>query len=165
MFELIIQNLAAIQNVGVVFVAVLAFWKGGAPERACAAVFLGMFGIDRLYHLFFGLDQLTAEVDLWHAFLDTTVLVVLVWIALKSNRFYPMVLAAAQVVAFTTHLVRMLVEPFSSLSYYLLVSMPSWFQLTVFAIGLARHVQRTSLLGPYRDWRPDPHQNDRLKFS
>ncbi|GAA4043754.1 hypothetical protein [Parerythrobacter jejuensis] len=154
MVQILVHNEAEILNVATLLLLLAAVWKGGGPERACAATLFGMVVVDRSYHALFGPSPTYDLIDPWHLLLDTGGLVALVLIALRANRFFPMILAAAQLVAFSAHLVRMTVEPVTSLSYYLLYTMPFWFQLLVMTIGIARHAYRTSRFGPYRDWRP-----------
>lgn len=154
------ENTVAIQFLGTLGLLLVAVWRGSGPERILAATMFAMVVIDRGYHALFGFASDLTTVDLWHMALDTVALATMVWVALLSNRFYPLVMAAAQVVAFTAHLVRALVEPISSLSYYLLYGVPFWFQMLVLALGLARHARRWQVRGPYPDWRPGqmPHR-------
>ncbi|WP_435418576.1 hypothetical protein WAB17_03115 [Parerythrobacter aurantius] len=164
MIALLLQYEGTILNVASVALFVAALLAGGGPERACAGTLLGMVVMDRTYHAFFGPSDTFAVIDPWHLLLDTAALVCFVTVSLQANRFYPMVLAAAQLVAFTAHIVRMLAEPVTSLSYYLLFTIPFWFQLLVVAGGIARHLRRTRRLGPYRDWRTPPGRGSRSSF-
>ena len=159
------QNTVAIQSVATLLLLVFGLWKGGAPERILAGTLFGMVVVDQSYHAMFGFASDLTTVDLWHMSLDTVALAAMVWVALSSNRFYPLVLAAAQVVAFTAHLVRALVEPISSLSYYLLSAMPFLFQILFLALGLSRHVIRMRGHGPYPDWRPGTMNGTGLGYS
>lgn len=131
----------------------VALWRGGGPERACALTIWAMLTIDDVYHLITGPYFPLDYVDPWHAFVDFAPFVALMVIAVYANRFYPLVLAAAQLVAVTTHIVRALVPDISGLSYWLLYTTPMYFQLMVLAGGMWRHYRRLERTGPYRDWR------------
>ena len=124
MFELFLDNRVSVQNGFAVLLLLLALWKGGAPEKVCAGTLVGMIVAELGYHAIFGPSRSFQVFDLWHFTLDAVGLVALVAIALYANRFYPLVLAAAQLVAFTSHIVRAVAEPVSSLSYYLLFTIP-----------------------------------------
>ena len=153
MLELFLDNRSLVQNWAAVLLFVAALWKGGGPERLCAGTMFGMVAAEFVFHAIAGPEESFHSFDLWHFTLDSLGLVAFVTVALQANRFYPLVLASAQLVAFTSHIVRALVEPVSSLSYFLLYNMPFWFQLLILAMGIIRHGQRVSRHGPYRDWR------------
>lgn len=159
------ENTVVIQLVGTLVLWLLSLWRGGGPERILAGTMFAMVVLDQGYHAMFGFASNLTAVDPWHMALDTVALASMVWVALLSNRFYPLVMAAAQVVAFTAHLVRALVEPISSLSYYLLYAMPFWFQMFLLGAGLVRHAMRQHKQGPYPDWRPGHMPRDGLGYS
>ena len=73
--------------------------------------------------------------------------------------------AQSRLGAFMAHIVRLLVEPISSLAYYLLMAMPYWFQIFILAGGIAHHIYRTSYLGNYSDWRLVPPRPSRTSYS
>jgi hypothetical protein len=165
MFQELIESRLLVQNLATALLFLIAIWKGKGPERACAGTMLAMILVDRGYHAVFGPSPTFEVIDAWHLLLDTGALFAFVLIALKANRFYPLVLAAAQLVAFSAHLVRMLVEPVSSLSYFLLYTTPFWFQLIVLAGGMAHHFHRSSILGRYPDWRDQLMVDQRARLS
>ena len=154
MFELFLENRATVQKLLVVLLFAGAWWRGGGPERACGAVLAGMIVVQLALRDFTGLESNYMWLDPVMFSIDCLGLAGFVAIALRANRFYPLVLAATQLVAFMAHLVRVLVEPVSSLAYYLLIAMPFWFQIIVLAVGLGRHALRRSHHGYYPDWRP-----------
>ncbi len=156
MLELFLENRSLIQKLLVALLFVLALWRGGAPEKACASILLGMVSLQLVLYELAGLDSDFSNTNLVGIVIDTIGLLAFLAVSLRANRFYPMVLAAAQLVAFTSHLVQMLVEPISSLAYYLLYAMPFWFQILILAGGLWRHAYRASSSGHYRDWRVVP---------
>lgn len=165
MVAFLIEQTIAIQFFWTMLLCGISLVKGGLPERILAATMFGMVVIDQGYHALFGFASDLTTVDPWHMALDTVALVAMIWVALSSNRFYPLVMAAAQVVAFTAHLVRALVEPVSSMSYYLLYAMPFWFQMLILTLGLSRHVMRRQKRGPYPDWRPGQMHQRGLRYS
>lgn len=166
MVHLLIENEAQILNVATLGLFLISLVKGAGPERASAGTLLGMILVDRSYHALFGPSPTFEMIDPWHLLLDTGGLIVFVHIALRANRVFPLVLAAAQLVAFTAHIVRMMVEPVTSLSYYLMYTMPFWFQLIILSIGIWRHQHRVKASGPYRSWREQyPGRSHHIGYS
>lgn len=153
MMQIFLENRASIQKLFVVALFLVALWRGSGPERACAGVLIGMVIVQLALRDFTGLERTYGSLDPVLFTIDVIGLAGFVGIALRANRFYPLVLAAAQLVAFMAHLARALVEPVSSLAYYLLIAMPFWFQIIVLGIGIARHIHQTGRQGPYGDWR------------
>lgn len=165
MFELFVENRAAIQQLAVLLLFVIAWVKGTGPERASAAVLLGMVLIHIAFRDVGAVDAVFMTLDPVGFLIDTGGLAAFFWIGIRANRFYPLVLAAAQLVSFLAHLVRMLVEPISSLAYYLLAAVPFWFQLFVLAGGVVHHAYRVSRIGSYPAWRPSAAPARTTSFS
>lgn len=139
----------------VVILALLAWFRGGGPEKMCAGVLLAMFCLDRVYRAVFGSSVNLESADIWYAVLDAGVLVAFVAIALRANRFYPLLLAGFQLVAVKAHLVRELVESVSPIAYFILYVGPSYFQILIVGVGIGMHIRRSKRFGSYRDWRLD----------
>ena len=153
MVEALLENRVSIQRTLVVLLFLFSWVRGSGPERASSAILLAMVAVHVVIYDIIGLTSDYSAFDLPIFAVDAIGLAALLAVALKANRFYPLVLAAAQLVAFSSHLVRAMVEPVSSLAFYLLYAMPFWFQIFILAIGVVRHVNRAALLGEYRDWR------------
>lgn len=165
MFEFFIEYRAPLQRAFVLLLFLLALWRGKGPERACSAVLLGMVLIHIVLREVADVSALFMTMDPVGFLIDAGGLVGFFWIAIRANRFYPLVLAAAQLVSFMAHLVRLMVEPVSGLAYYLLAAMPFWFQIFILAGGIAHHIYRTSYLGNYSDWRLGPPQPPHTSYS
>lgn len=165
MLQLFLENRATIQKALVALLFLLAMWRGKGPERASGTVLAGMLLVHLVFREFLNLDSVYGTLDPVNFLIDTGGLAGFLWIAMRANRFYPLVLAAAQLVAFMAHIVRLLVEPISSLAYYLLAAMPFWFQIFILASGIAHHIYRTSFLGNYSDWRLSPPRPPRTSYS
>lgn len=153
MLQLILHNRSVIQFVLMAVVCALAIGKGGGPERATALVILGMFTADRCYHLILHKGVTLASVDIFHAGLDLAATIALVVIALRANRMYTLWIAGLQLIALSAHLAREMTEAMSPIAYAILYILPSYFQISVLALGLLMHRKRLGLYGPYREWR------------
>lgn len=138
-------------------VAIWAFHRGAQPERACAAVFVGMIVLDRSYHALITRSYEVYAVDFWTFALDLTVLALLIPISLRANRIYPMALAALQLIAVNAHIARDAFTQITPFAYVVMYIVPSYGQLMVLTCGVWAHVRRAERSGPYRDWRRSAH--------
>lgn len=152
MAELIPGIRDQLQLIALLVLAALALWKGAAPERAVAGVFLGMMVSDRIYHLIFGNVVRLESIDLGHALIDLAAMVAFVTIALRANRMYTLWIAALQLTAVNAHLAREMTQAMTPIAYVILYIAPSYFQLLVQGIGLWAHRRRLARYGPYRSW-------------
>lgn len=137
-----------------IFIAagVLAWKRGGPPERAAAVIIASWVVLDSIYHLVFGPSGFD-RVDPWHVFLDVTVLGLVVWIALRANRVWPLFVAAAQLLSVTGHIAVLLEPDGMRRAYWAMTQLPQYIQLTALLAGAWAHARRERLIGPYRSWR------------
>ena len=147
-------HLADIQNL--IFVSLLfAMWCwGGGPERGLAIVFGSTIVAPSL-----AFQTLSNEIHDLGAFsvffgiADAAALIGLILVALNANRTYPMLIAAFQVVAFSSHLVKGSVDQVSPAAHLVLAAVPGFCQVALLLLGLVHHRLRLSRFGCYRDWR------------
>lgn len=137
----------------VVLLGVLAWYRGGGPERSATAIMFAMLVTDRVYHAMTGNSGSLLSTDAWHFSLDVAILVAFVVVGLRANRFYPLLLAGFQLVAVCAHIVRGFAEAISPIAYYVMYVAPSYFQIIVIGIGIWAHRRRFERFGNYRDWR------------
>jgi hypothetical protein len=119
-----------------------ALWRGGAPERICAVLYIVATLLTLLvaphwqWH-FQGVD--------WGVFtVDLALLAALVLLALHANRFWPMWVCATCGLGLLGH-ISVIVAPTISPLFYATVSMgSSWPAILLLAIGTWRHSQRVA---------------------
>lgn len=130
----------------------LAFRRGGPPERLAAAIIVGWVGVDAIYHLLFGPSNFDT-VDPVHVVLDSAELAAIVTLSLRANRVWPLFAAAAQLICVTGHFA-VLAEPSGMRrAYWAMTQLPQYIQLTALLLGAAAHMRRERVIGPYRSWR------------
>lgn len=135
-------------------ICLAALYWGGGPERLVALVWIVLFHIvDGIYHQIYDVDFLFTGVDVWHASLDALAAAAWIFIAVQSNRNYPMWIAALQILVACAHLARGVAEPITQIAYAMMAFAPGYLQLLIFAAGIIRHVMRKRKFGGYRDWR------------
>jgi hypothetical protein len=132
-------------------ISLAAYLVGGAPERFLGVVFLVWIPLDRIEHRLFG-SPTYLRVDPFHLATDTAVFVLLVWLALRANRVWPIVCAAAQCVAMGGHAASLLMGA-SRPSYWAMTQFAGYVQIVALAAGTRAHWRRKRRIGPYRSWR------------
>lgn len=145
-----------VQMAAFLAVAIWASRQGDGPEKACAWTFVGMGVSDRLYHFLVTPTFELESVDYWHFTLDIAILTVLLPVALRANRIYPLLLAAFQLIAVNAHIARDSFTQITPLAYSLTYVLPSYAQLVIVTLGVWAHVRRVKRFGPYRAWRLVP---------
>lgn len=128
-----------------------AIWRGGAPERWVAALMIVAAGITttssygRIY-------QYVNRVELA---VDLVFLAALLLIAVRAARFWPMYVAALQLIGVAVHGVRAIDPDMLSVVYSRAAAAIAYPMLLLLAVGTSRHVRRLRLAGSReRDWSP-----------
>ena len=131
---------------------ILAWHRGGAPERIATAIIVSWIAADASYHLVFGPSGFD-RVDPVHLVLDGAQLVAIVWLALRANRVWPLFAAAAQLMCFSSHIAVMITPDGARRAYWAMSQLPQYIQLIALLAGAAAHARREQHIGPYRSWR------------
>jgi hypothetical protein len=135
------------------FLALFGFAKrfGKGPEQQVAGILLANFLLLLFYVGFFGRVDFE-KVNRVLAILDLASLVGFLWVALRANRMWPLVIAALQVVVMIAHL-SVLIQLGARTAYWGMMAVSQYLQLLVMASGLIMHHRREKRIGPYRSWR------------
>lgn len=152
--DVISAHLADIQNI--IFVSLLfAMWRwGGGPERGLAIVFGSTIVAPSLVFQTLSNDiHDLGAFSLFFGLADAAALIGIFLVALNANRSYPLLIAAFQVVAFSSHLVKGSVDQVSAGAHLVLAAVPGFCQVALLLVGLVLHRFRLSRFGSYRDWR------------
>jgi hypothetical protein len=131
---------------------VYALARGGAPERAAAAMMLAasIASFATQAQPFAGSFL---KVQVWVFVIDLLLLVGLFVLALVSTRFWPLWLTGLQLLAVIGHLVRAIDASTLPRGYQFLVSFEAYPMLLLVALGAWRHRKRLQLYGADRSWR------------
>lgn len=125
-------------------VTVYAFFKGGRDERLavaiCLAATLGSLAV-----------MLPEEVDYRDlqplvALIDLAVFAGFTWIALRSDRFWPLWVAGLQLTSTTGHLLKLLKPDMVSLAYNASLALWSYAILLILAVGTWRASKRGQVM-------------------
>ena len=129
-----------------------ALWRGGAPERA-AAIFFAV-GFLATYALPFDKASSFHRVERGNLLVDLAMLVALLAISLRANRFWPMWVAAVQLLAVAIHGVKAYDPTLVAWLYNVASGKISYPMVAMLAIGVARHRERITAYGSDPDWSP-----------
>lgn len=130
---------------------VSALWVGGGPERLAALGIAAWAIIDPLYRMVFGSPEF-ARFDASLFVFDLSLATVLVTIALKANRNWPIFAAGTSLLPIGGHLAAWLYPSGMKVAYWALNQIP--FLLIFLSVigGATFHRLRKSNWGSYPDW-------------
>ena len=132
---------------------VLALRKGDEPEQLTSLVLMTAVFADSVNHWLFGMPNFFT-INPGHLVLDGWQLIMLVWVALYANRGWSLWAAALQIIVVAGHLSKLFDLAEIRRGYWVMISVPAYFQLLVLWIGLASHMRRVNRIGAYAAWRP-----------
>ncbi|MDH7639221.1 hypothetical protein [Sphingomonas oryzagri] len=137
----------------IVIVSLFALFRGGPPERMCAIA----FAVADLLTI----AALPAQALRWHheepgvLVVDMALLAFLVWLSLRSSRWWPLVLAGMQLDTVVVHSVRLVAPDTLPIAYLNGTALWSYPMVLLLAAGTWRHRCRLSAYGEDRAWKRD----------
>lgn len=134
------------------FAVVFAARKGGEPEQSVAAILLATFALDVANHAIFG-DPAWFAVNPGHLVIDLWAFIILLWVAVRANRAWPLAVSAAQALVVLGHVAKLWELAMVRKAYWVMTQVPFSLQLLVLIFGTAAHMQRSRRLGDYHGWR------------
>lgn len=134
-----------------VLAALLAVWRGGAPERFTSAAMLIGAAATALANANTALGFRGIE---WQLFwIDAAVLGAFVAIAMYADRFWPLWLAALQCIAVAAHGARAFDPDILPIAYWWLIGKLAYPMILILCIGIERHHRRTH----HSSWPHNPN--------
>jgi hypothetical protein len=127
-----------------------ALWRGGAPERIVGASLLtaaaaSALTLSELHSRFF-------ELEVGVLIVDVVLLTVLVAVALRADRLWPLLLAGFQLDTVGAHLFKLFHVDMIRVTYVLMIAMWSYPMLITLAVGTWRHRSRLEAQGHDPAW-------------
>jgi len=126
-----------------------ALWRGGTPERLVALTFLVLGPLSGVVH---SRGRPWHDVDVGVFLLDFVMLLLLVALALKANRYWPIGMAAMQVFQVLGHLIKLADPRMLPLLYWISAAVWAYPMLILLLLGTVRHRNRVKRLGPEPSW-------------
>lgn len=153
MLDVLWYNKAYIEHACFVLLFLVALRRGAAPERILTGTIAGIVVVHRVYHLIVGNEGIIwREADMGHLALDCVSFAVVIPVALRANRVYPLWIGAAQIIAMMAHGYRLSLTDINLFAYQMMSMIPSYIQLTALTLGLIWHISRHKRIGDYPSW-------------
>ncbi len=166
MLSLILEYRDEAQTVFGWALCIAALVWGGGPERAIALLWLFLFEITSLViNVIWSPSFRPNEMDVTSMLIDSAALIILVIVAVRANRMYPLWIAAFQILATMSHFANAMANHISPIAYVILAVTPGYFQLLLLATGLFGHMRRVREHGAYRDWQEPIATGGQLAMS
>lgn len=127
-----------------------ALWRGGAPERIAAAIFVVGTALTRVATFYSGSGFGVIEVGVLAV--DVACLIGFLVLALRAERFWPLWVTALQIIGTAGHAVKLLAPDMIPWGYAFLLAAGSYPMLLLIALGTWRHQQRLTRNGVDPSW-------------
>lgn len=127
-----------------------AAWRGGGPERAMAAIALGLVGADWILHHYIPLEFPTLDVG--HLMIDLFGVSTTTMLALCAHRFWPMIAAALHILPLLAHTTRLLDVSMHPAAYLTMQVAASWLVPPLLILATWRHQRRLRQKGNDPSW-------------
>ncbi|WP_338468090.1 hypothetical protein RXV95_05915 [Novosphingobium sp. ZN18A2] len=132
---------------------VCAAYRGGEPERLAALLLITSIVAYSASRILFG-DPGYYTVYPGGMIIDFWLLVALVWVALRANRGWPLVVGALQIVIMLGHISKLVDSYAARKAYWAMTHLPFVVQMAVVIAGCWAHDRRRRRIGQYLPWRP-----------
>lgn len=137
-----------------------ALWRGGQPERVVGGAFTVAYVATLASYASLATRFYTVEQGI--LIVDGALLAVLAAVAIRADRFWPLVVAALQLDTVGAHLLKVADAEVIRVTYALMIAVWSYPMLILLAIGTWRHRRRLTRAGHDRDWRLPGRQRRRV---
>ncbi len=119
-----------------------AFSKGGKPERYVAFILFGMLLASTGYALFAGEWPKYQVIPWYRVVIDAVGFALMLTVALRADRWWPLWVSAVQLLAVLAHLLRALDASLPPLAYAIMERWPFWVAIAITGIGTYLHHRR-----------------------
>ncbi|HJS13367.1 hypothetical protein [Sphingopyxis sp.] len=127
-----------------------AAWRGGGPERAMAAIALGLVGADGILHRYIPVEF--ATLDVGHLAIDVSGVAATATLALCAHRFWPMIAAVLHILPLMAHMSRVLDMTLHPAAYLTMQVAASWLVPPLLILATWRHQRRLQRRGSDPSW-------------
>lgn len=127
-----------------------ALWKGGPPEKVTAILFT--LGAYYTAAAFSASIPTYRSVEVGVLIVDLFLLVALVALALRADRFWPLWVAALQLVGTAAHAAKFVDPNIAGRTYAFLLAVWAYPTLLLIFVGTLRHRRRLARFGADKPW-------------
>ena len=148
-------------NTVLILVAGFALWKGGAPERIVAVSFLAAAGATRLAQ--YGASGMFEDLELDILVIDLVLLALLVVIAFRSDRVWPIWMVGLHGLTVGVHAAKAYDPGIVSWIYGMALGKLAYPMLLILVVATIRHRRRLTLYGTDPSWKRSSASPGRLR--
>jgi len=127
-----------------------ALLRGGAPERICGCALLIAYAATLASYSALPIRFYRLELRIFAV--DLALLFVLVAVALRADRRWPLLLAGLQLATVTMHLLKLRYEDIIRVVYAFTIAIAAYPMIVALAVGTWRHQRRLMVQGYDRPW-------------
>lgn len=128
-----------------------AYWRGGGPERAVAAMFFVAWAVSTTITMWTGLRY--HQLAYFTLTIDTLLLIGLLAVTRRANRAWPVVVTSLQVLIVLAHGARVINQHQLHIVYIVMTEFWPYLQLAVLIAGTALHSRRVATHGAEPSWK------------
>lgn len=132
----------SIQVALLLLVAYLAWRRGGKPEKQVASILGGMHAINLANALFGGGWTDYSELPGFRIALDALGLLLITYVAVTADRWWPLWVASLQLVTVLAHVLRLIDAQLPQLIYIVMERWPFWAMIVVTGLGTLQYLRR-----------------------
>lgn len=136
----------------ILFTLFFAHRRGGEPEKYVSTIFVLAFVIGIALRLVRGPASFVI-VDYPQLLIEVVVLVAILVVAIHANRWWPIWVSSLQVLVVSTHLAKFVAVKGLAGAYWMMTTLPTYFQYLVLIMGIRHCVVRQKQSHYYPDWR------------
>ncbi len=137
-----------IQAALLLLVAFFAFTKGGRPERHVAFILLGLFLANIAYAALIGRWTVYEGIPWFRVILDLTGFALILAVALRADRWWPLWVSGVQLLAVLAHLLRAVDASVPPLVYAVMERWPFWIAIVMTGMGTLSYHRRERIGSP-----------------
>ncbi|QZD87659.1 hypothetical protein [Qipengyuania psychrotolerans] len=123
-------------------VAALAYFKGGSSEKRVAVVLVSMHVVSAIQYFLFSDWEGLVTWPIFRMSLDLVGFLAILYIALRANRWWPLWVGSAQLLAIMAHVFRAIDANLPMTVYLIMERWPFWAAITITGIGTVLHARR-----------------------
>ena len=135
----------SIQAALLLLVALFALTKGGRPERHVAFILCGMFIANLVQAGISGRWTDYGEIPWFRVILDLAGFALILSVALRADRWWPLWVSGVQLLAVLAHLLHVVDASIPPLVYAVMERWPFWIAIAITGIGTLSYLRRARI--------------------
>lgn len=134
-----------VQIVMMLLVVLFAWARGGNPERHVALILFGMLVASTGYAALVGHWTKYYDIPWFRVGLDIVGFLLILWVALYADRWWPLWVASGQLLSVIAHFLRLIDAQIPPLAYAVMEQWPFWMAIVITGLGTYLHARRKKI--------------------